>query len=155
VAVDELTIRRNVQTALEAISVANGYRTNVARVERFVRPIENVRVRPSVCWAVTDIDYTGHEGGDRLAALMRLSVIGHVRASSAEDREDKICHIADDIIGAMLADPGRGLDADGPNAIVTRVRGQRDTVTESEEADAFVVIDFEVEYMRPAGRSPA
>lgn len=99
-------ILERIATQLATITVANGYKTTVATVERVLKTwadFDNTNQLPAIGFGPGRIRYK-HHGGGEIECTMPLHVIFHTYSTSDSDRSDDICDLEDDIIDAMFED---------------------------------------------------
>ena len=117
-----VSILANVKTALEAVTVAAGYRTTVATVDtQFINP-ETLGAGskiPALAVFSDEIDFeiVGIGSTPTQAGQFRLKVQGILRADTTPNT--KIHNFVQDVREKLLADRGRGSNAN--NTHITRV----------------------------------
>lgn len=138
-----------VKSALEGVTVANGYHTTVALVEPYLRGRDDVPVgqRPYIGFGIGQETAT-NEPTSQIYVTTSLVVVGLVAQAAWTDRSAAINNLTDDIISAVLRD-----QTQNNNAVTTKL-----LTIESDEADAdamadggAVVVEFEVVYYRTTG----
>lgn len=142
------SILLNVNTVLNTITVANGYKTTVALVEKYLRGRDDVPVgsRPYLGFGAAR-ETPEHEPCNQIYFRMPLVVIGHVSSADWTTRSAALNNLIDDTIAAMENDTTRG-----GYAISSKVTG-----VETDEADpdadnvldgGTCIVEFEIYYVR-------
>ena len=95
-------ILSNLQTTFESITVANGYKTTVVKVQALARGYADVKTgeRPFIGY-VPQAEQVEYQPFNRIRCTLNVSVIGHVSGNSQSDRSAKLNDLIDDLIAAL------------------------------------------------------
>lgn len=154
-------ILNDILTSLQAITTANGYGTNVVStsVERVIRVWGETMTFPWLGYADVSSNYK-HDPGTNIQGTMVVTVVGHVAATTSAACTTLITALENDLIAAMCstATQRRGSDANGPNAIGTKVLRSANDIGEPHGIDSSggygtLTMDFEIKFMRTTGLS--
>lgn len=144
----------DVQTTLEGITVANGYKTTVVTVERVIRHWGDVgsSLRPWLGYMSQPQRFT-HQPFGQMRTVMPLYIAGHITASTKAAAAAALTNLEDDIIAALEADTTRG-----GNAVMTHIISQQDDAGDPDTVDSQGVsgtleLIAEVVYQRDTGSS--
>jgi hypothetical protein len=137
-----------IKSALEGITVANGYKTDVNNVDPYLRPSRDVgdAERPHICFGSIDVEPYKHKAYDSLETTIKWLAVGNTAAAAtwaamSEDVND----LLDDIIAAIVGAD----DTLGENAVSTYLLW-----TDTSEADSqwheggYCFACFETKYNR-------
>lgn len=137
-------ITSNVKTTLEAISIANGFNTDVTTVETLLKIYDEVppSIRPWI-GILPEIERAEYLPG-QIRMVLPFNLLGYTFAATnvESDKLDDINDLHDDIIEAMNADQTRG-----GNAVATTLT-EAETNEDQEGQDGVVRLTFEVAYFR-------
>jgi hypothetical protein len=99
----------NIKSTLEAITVANGYKTTVALVEPYNRSRDDVATgaRPYLCFGI-GAETPEQELSNYIKVTAPIYIIGLVTNGDWTQRSAALNNLIDDIITAMMADYTRG-----------------------------------------------
>jgi hypothetical protein len=143
-------ILNNLQSTFEGITVANGYKTTITKVQALARGFADVKSgeRPFIGY-VPQAEQVEHFPFDLLRCTLNISIIGHVSGSSQADRSTKLNNLIDDITAAFYEDPTRGT-----NAITSRL-GQIETDEGDPDGkgDGSVLMQAVIIYQRNTNKS--
>jgi len=120
-------------SALEGITVANGYKSNVQAVLRTVQDYDSVRTGtgcPAITLKRSNCAYE-YRSCDHIDATLTVDLLVHVDGSTDAARYTAIDNLEDDIIAAVSVDITRG-----GNAIETRVRSTIDDTGDPDTMDS-------------------
>jgi hypothetical protein len=143
-------ILSNLQTTFESITVANGYKTTVVKVQALARGYADVKTgeRPFIGY-VPQAEQVEYQPFNRIRCTLNVSVIGHVSGNSQSDRSTKLNDLIDDLIAALNADPTRGT-----NAINTKlVQFETDEGDPDARGDGSVLAQVQIQYERSVSSS--
>lgn len=139
-------------TALEGITVANGYKTNVLSVLFHSEMPEDATARPTIGVHRMPVQYSYDYPGV-LRCTAPVTLFGHVDGATEAARFAAIENLLDDMIAAVHADPTRG-----GNAIDTIVTQSDDDTGEgglrySQGLGASVALQLQVRWDRVTSSS--
>lgn len=157
------SILADIAATLATITVANGYKSTVAQVDRYLRDYDDVDASDKP-WLgfFPGPERAEHRFGGCITMTLPVTIVGHVSvASTGAETVDQtartvaLSNLQDDVIAALSADIRRG-----GNAIETRLSGiasQTDEGVPEHESDAggsaSIQLTFEVVYDRTTGSS--
>lgn len=141
------SLQLDIQSTLEAITVANGYKTTVITVEPAWRGRDDVSEgeRPYLCWGIDREEYE-HQMFANLKVDITWSVYGLISETlrTWTTMSAALNNLVDDVIAAIMADPTLG-----GHAVTTLL-----VASETDEADpdrfegGWCGIDFKTTYHR-------
>ena len=136
----------NLKTTLETITVANGYKSTVTKVEVLAKTWLQVAevIRPWLGIVPQETTYQ-HLPAGRVRSILHIDIIGHVSNGTYAEKRDRLADLLDDIWGAVNVDLTRGANA--VNTMITK----SETDEGAPEAEGTLVIGLDVVYMRTAG----
>jgi len=144
----------NVKTVFETISIANGYKTNVALVEKVIRDWQDVGPgdRPWIGF-MPQLQLFEQYSFANLRVTLPILIAAHVMADTEALADTAITDIEDDIIAALGLDTTRG-----GNATFTKLVSQQDDLGDPDSTDhngagGTLVIIANVVYHRGQGSS--
>lgn len=139
----------DIKTALEAITVAGGYKTTVVTVERVIRDWADVSaaLRPWLGF-MPEMERFQFLPGNQIRMVLPVVIIGHLSSTSVDNKHSAISNLHDDIIAALGADATRG-----GNAINTIITSSEDDTGDPDSLDSAgrsgtLKVNAEVWYMR-------
>jgi len=138
-------ILQNVKTALAAISVSNGYKTNIATCEALGKSWATVKPgqKPWV-GIVPQRESYQYQPGSLMRVTLSLIIIGHVSGTTQDDRASKLNDLLDDFIKALSTDTTRGSYA----IHTTLSQVETDEGAPDGDGDGSMVTTFNVVYLR-------
>ncbi len=136
----------NLKTTLESITIANGYKSTVNKVEVLAKTWLQVSevIRPWLGIVPQETSYE-HLPAGRVRSVFHIDIIGHVSNGSYEEKRERLADLLDDVWGAVNVDLTRGA-----NAVNTMI-SQSETDEGAPEAEGTIVISLNVIYMRTTG----
>jgi hypothetical protein len=136
----------NLKTTLETITVANGYKSTVTKVEVLAKTWLQVSevLRPWLGIVPQETRYE-HLPAGRVRSVFRIDIIGHVSNGTYEEKRTRLADLLDDLWGALNVDLTRGANA--VNTMIVK----SETDEGAPEAEGTIVIGLDVVYMRTAG----
>lgn len=140
-----LMILDNIGATLGAISIANGFRTDVAKVQAIARGYADVKTgeRPFLGY-VPESETTEYQPFHYLRCVLTVRVVGHVSGVTQSDRAIKLNGLIDDLLRALSKDPTRG-----GNAISSKVSlVQTDEGDPDAHGDGSLLLTVAVTYER-------
>ena len=140
----------NISTALSAISIAGGYKTDVATVSRAIKSWGEIGASemPFVSFAPVGQALPTYKPNGYIDVRMPFTVVSHVNSLSGATKTADLAKLEDDIIAALNADTTRG-----GNAIRTNWQGSQ-TDEGNPDSDDYrggsgtIVMAFEILYQR-------
>lgn len=140
----------NVASTLAAVTVANGYRTNVASVSRIWRSFGDIH--PEMCPTVEfyPLDRSRYEddGCGVTSTRLQFVCVGWVTGADYEARDLAVSQLEDDLHKALLSTQTRG-----GNAVRTQLLESEFVGLEDYEPISGVLVSFEVWYQREVTQS--
>jgi hypothetical protein len=137
---------------LGTISIANGYKTDVAETTYFSREFDNVQQRPTIGLHKGPVTYK-QEHGDVVYCECLVYVVGHIESDTPSGRVAAVEALIDDVIAAVYTD--YTWDAEG---IDVKLRSDATTLGEPEVSQnhslvASFSLEFAVHWDRTTGAS--
>jgi hypothetical protein len=146
-------ILQNILTTLSGISIADGYKTDVATVYGSVEDWEAAHETGVFPWlgVMSGLVRSEYQPGQMMRVAMTVSIVAHVMAGTLPEKITLIGNLQDDIIAAMHQDITRG-----GNAVMTTLTDQQDDSGDSGSMDdrggsSSAVLTFEIVYFRTIG----
>lgn len=142
----------DIDTALKTISVAGGFKTDVATVERGWREWSDVGAgeMPWIGRAVVETR-PEHLPGRLIRPVMSLTIAAYVNNGETDATEAAISDLHDDIIAALEKDTTRAGNAIQTTWVATRSDEFAPDRIDSQGGVGQVLMDFEVAYLRTTG----
>lgn len=150
-------ILRDIRSTFEAVSIANGFKTDVTTVEEFLRSRDEVETgnRPLIGFGADQETYE-HHMGNVMRVQLPWTAVGYIRETDSEvwdDSLDTINDLRDDIIAAIMADHTLG-----GSATQTLLLSDLDDTADPNRRDisedgGAVVLNFMTTYYRTTGSS--
>lgn len=140
----------NIETTLQSITVANGYDVTVDTVEREVKEWDSVGAG-SLPWLgfMPEAERLEYQPGGVMRVTLPVAVVGHVNATTASDRCDKLSDLIDATVAALSADTTRGANATMTTVLdVATDEGDPDALPDSRGGSGSFVMRTEIVYMR-------
>lgn len=139
-------------TALEAITTAGGYKTDVEKVTRTVKTWDEATQRPEIGVGKGAVQYR-YEYANCIRCTMRVTLGAHILAADAETRLTAVENILDDIIAAVHDDYTRS-----GNAIKTTIVNSEDDLgvghaVTHQGYGASLAVELQIEWTRTTGSS--
>lgn len=154
----------DIAARLVEITNANGFRTEVAKVDRVLREWSDVGSgeKPWLGFAPDpDNDETViHHPTPQMRMQMHFLVVGHVDAEPGSDKTSQLSDLVDDVIAKLYEDIGRGRDANNlPHAVLTQLEGYvtdegHPDSTDSQGGNGTFVSRWRTTYNRKITKSP-
>ena len=148
------SVLADIKSTLEAVSTANGFKTDVDTVEPFLRSRDEVKPgeRPYLAFGADRETYEHYCFGT-MRVQMPFTVVGYITQNDWTAASAAINNLRDDVIAAIMADPTLGGNA-------TQVLLLEDLTDEADPnrgdipADGgAVVLNFRVTYYRDTSSS--
>jgi len=126
---------------LGTISIANGYKTDVAETTYHSRVSQEVTQRPTIGLHKGAVTYK-HEHGDEVYCECLVYIVGHIEADTPAARVAAVEALIDDVIAAVYTD--YTWNAEG---IDVKLRQSADSLGEPEaSANHALIAEFTVEF---------
>ena len=92
----------NQKTTLESITVANGYKSTVSKVEVLAKTWLQVSevIRPWLGIVPQETTYQ-HLPAGRVRSVLHIDIIGHVSNGTYAEKRDRLADLLDDVWGAL------------------------------------------------------
>lgn len=156
---NKLAILQDMVATLGTISVANGYRTDVRRVEHGIRLWDEVQANQRPYLGVAPISWRyGNEMNGVYDVELIVKIAGSVNADPGLEVAQLLDALEDDVIGALHVDVTRGANALDParrNATSTIMRsGESDEADPKRRAHGTFLLEAVVKFQRRMGVTP-
>lgn len=142
-------VLQNIKTALETISIGNGYKTNVDTVEALGKSWAGVKPGEKPWLGIVPQRESLKFEYSNIRVVLSVLIIGHVAGSTQDDRSSKLNDLLDDIIASINTDTTRD-----NNAISTTISTvETDEGAPDGDGDGSMVVTLNIAYFRGTGSS--
>jgi hypothetical protein len=143
-------ILQDLKTTLESITVANGYKNTVKKVEAVAKGFADTVVGDKPWIGIyPQQEMFQFEHGGMIRVVSTLLVMVHIAGATVDSRSDVLNDFLDDIIAAMNVDTTRG-----GNAVMTTVNSVQ---TDEGDPDAYgngsMIVSTDITYFRTQSKS--
>ena len=145
-----LLILQNVKTTMESITVANGYKNDVKKVEAVAKGFADTAINEKPWIGIyPQQESFKFEPGGRIRVTLSFMILVHISGATVSDRASVLNDFLDDVIASLGVDGTRG-----GNAVMTTISSVE---TDEGDPDAYgngsMVISSEIVYFRTQSKS--
>lgn len=145
----------NINTVLNTISIANGYKTDVTTVERTLVSWGDIgsAQMPWVGFAPIGQSSVEYKPNHLLHVRLPVTVVGHVSVRSGAAKTEALAALEDDVIAVINADTTRGGNAIRTNWQGTQTDEGNTSSDDHRGGSGTLVIAFEILYQRTVNKT--
>ena len=143
-------ILANIDTVLQTITVANGYKSTVVTVSRAIKGWSEVGVSlmPFIGFAPIGRSSATYKPNGYLDVIMPVTIIGHTNSLSGATKTEDLSALQDDIIAALNVDTTRGNNAIRSNWSGTQTDEGNPDSDDHRGGSGTLVMDWTILYQR-------
>tara|TARA_R100000808_G_scaffold14529_1_gene34233 strand:- start:6438 stop:6908 length:471 start_codon:yes stop_codon:yes gene_type:complete len=145
----------NINTVLNTISIANGYKTDVTTVERALVSWGDIgsAQMPWVGFAPIGQSSVEYKPNHLLHVRLPVTVVGHVSVRSGAAKTEALAALEDDVIAVINADTTRGGNAIRTNWQGTQTDEGNTSSDDHRGGSGTLVMAFEILYQRTVNKT--